>query len=107
MPALVALGILAVRFASQGPDLAVGSTVKDPWKYFTARAEARPDGRFRQTLCGLPAIDESQGTIVNYVTQFSYSARHPVALRTFSYQFDTNGTLLGVTSHWRFPLLDF
>jgi len=71
MLALIALGIFAVRFASQGPELAVGSTVKEPWKYFTAKAEARPDGRFRQTLCGSPAIDKSQGTIVNYVTQFS------------------------------------
>ena len=81
MLVLIALGIFGVRFASQGPELAVGSTVKDPWKYFTAKVEARPDGRFRQTLCGSPAIDTSQGTIINYVTIFSYAPQHTIASR--------------------------
>ena len=104
---LIALAVCTVRVASRGPDLKVGVTLNDPWDYFAAELQARPDSGFRQTLCGSPSIDKSQGTIVNYVTQFSDSPRHAIAARTFSFQFDTNGTLMRVTSRWKFPILDF
>jgi hypothetical protein len=104
---VIALVVCAIRVASQGPDLKIGSNLKDPWEYFSAKVRARPDNRFRQTLCGRPLIHESQGMVVNYMTQFTYSPRHAIMLRTFSYQFDTNGTLMRVTSRWKFPILDF
>jgi len=104
---LIALVVCVFLAASQGPDLKVGSNLNDPWEYFSTKVKAQRDSRFRQTICGRPLIHESEGMIVNYATQFSYSPRHAVALRTFSYQFDTNGTLMRVTSRWKFPILDF
>jgi len=104
---LIALVVFLFRLASRGPELPVGSTLKDPWAYFTAKVQSKSHSAFRETMCGSPLIDQSQGMVVNFVTQFSYAPRHPVALRTFSYQFDTNGTLVRVTSHWKFPILDF
>jgi hypothetical protein len=103
---LIALVVILFRLASQGPDLVVGSTLKDPWEYFKAKAQSRRDSTFRQTICGMPLIDQTNGMVVNFVTLFSYAPRHPIALRTFSYQFDTNGTLVRVTSRWKLPILD-
>jgi len=86
--------------ATKPPWLRVGTTIRDPEKYFTQQLRTHHSLRV-VTLTSQP------GGVYTYNTRFVLLGRG-IAERTSVYCFDTNGTVLSIyTTRWQWPILHF
>jgi hypothetical protein len=96
--AVTIAGLISVRvITDQPPSLGVGTALKDPRSYFNAQVEANHRGIRR--LMGR-SVAASNGVFLCR-TQYRFRSNHNVALRSYTYRFDTNGTVLSISSEWK------
>ena len=105
LAALAAGLVFTVGFrATRSVPLRSGMTVSEPAVYFLqqVRADREPRRLFRSVTCVSPA----SGVWV-YSTGFVVPGGREIATRISTYRFDTNGIVLTVSSHWKWPFFDF
>jgi hypothetical protein len=96
--------IYIVVNASKPPPLRVGETLKHPFLYLSAQVEARQNNAFITSFCGT----SGDGSTCVFGTHFFFppNGRDSALTRSFKYQMDTNGTVVSITSRWKW-FLDF
>ncbi len=93
--------VLTIGFEATKPlSLRVGTTIRDPGKYFDQQLRAH-HSLSRVTLTSLPS-----GGVYTYDTSFVILGRR-ITSRTSVYQLDTNGTVLSIYSRRCWPILRF
>ena len=80
--------------ASKPPSPRVGATLKDPRSYFMAQVEANHRGIRRLMGHSVAAGDG----VFTCRTQYRLRPNHTIALRSYTYRFDTKGTVLSISS---------
>ncbi len=88
--------------ATKSPSLRVGTTIRDPQEYLTQRLRHQAHIPLRvSTLASQPS-----GGVYTYATTYAFLG-HNITLRTSTYLFDTNGTVLKIYTRRYWPIFHF
>ena len=92
---VVSAGLVGIAVITTAPpSLRMGATLKDPRSYFMDQVEANHRGIRRLMPHSVAAGD----AVFTCSTQYRVRPNHTIALRSYTYRFDTNGTLLSISS---------
>jgi hypothetical protein len=95
---VVIAGLVSIEvMTAKPPSLRVGATLKDPRSYFMAQVEANHRG-IRRLMAH--SVEASDGVFICR-TKYRVRPNHTIALRSYTYRFDTNGTLLSISSEMK------
>jgi hypothetical protein len=95
----IALILILGLQATKSPSLRLGTTIKDPQEYFTHQL------RKHRPLC-VSTLTSLGNVRFIYDTRFVLLG-HTITSRVFVYRFDTNGTVLDISTHRYWPILHF
>ena len=87
--------------ATNSPSLRVGTTIRDPQEYLTQRLRHQAHLPLR-----VSTLSSQPGGVYTYATTYAFLG-HTITLRTSTYLFDTNGTLLRMESGRYWPIFHF
>jgi hypothetical protein len=88
--------------ATNSPSLRVGTTIRDPQDYLTQRPRHQAHLPLRvSTLTSQPG-----GGVYTYATTYAFLG-HTITVRTSTYLFDTNGTVLKIYTRRCWPIFHF
>jgi len=91
--ALVSLHIIT----AQPQLLRVGTKLKDPRSHFVAQVQTNHRGIGRLMGRSIEASEE----VFICRTQYRFRPNHKIAVRSYTYRFDTNSTLISINSEWK------
>lgn len=94
---LALAGVVSLYVITRPPALRVGTTLEDPRSYFISQITENHRGIRRLMGRSICAAEQ----VISCRTQYRLRPNHPIAVQCCTYRFDTNKTLVSVSTEWK------